>query len=158
MLSKVMDMESKELTCNSLGYLLKNMSVSPGNLTAMWFDTNFLASPSLSFLICKIEKKKKEDGGGGDNKTYSSYVPLEVFGELNEIIINVKIIKNELPKKNSVNNILISLSDSHHQHDFPLVICYLGLKITLSLCLMLYFLIRGLFILNQYLRACWPVY
>lgn len=35
MLSKVMDMESKELTCNSLGYLLKNMSVSPGNLTAM---------------------------------------------------------------------------------------------------------------------------
>ena len=90
MLSKVTDMQSKELTCNSLGYLLKNMSVSPGNLTAMWFDTNLLASPSLSFLICKIEKKKKKKKGGGDNKTCSSYVPLEVFGGLNEIIINVK--------------------------------------------------------------------
>lgn len=62
--------------------------------------------------------------GRGDNKTYSSYVPLEVFGELNEIIINVKIIKNEFPKKNSVNSkavdkysIFDSLSDSHHQHE-----------------------------------------
>ena len=85
-----------------------------------------------------------------------SFVPIvESMKDLNMIdAANVKIIKNEFPKKNSVNNILISLSDSHHQHDFPLVICYLGLKITLSLCLMLYFLIRGLFILNQYLCAC----
>ena len=63
------------------------MSVSPGNLTAVGFETNLLASPSLSFLICKIEKKK---WGGVDNKTCSSFVPLEVFGGLNEIIINVK--------------------------------------------------------------------